>query len=154
MQSYCGHGRNGLKVDKVEGDGATPVGSFPILFAFGFEENFPTEMTYKKISPRTNLSGQSGEYYNKWVEYEKDLPPGDRLIDAYQFKYGMNTGFNINPTIPGKGSGIFVHCKTYGTWKSAGCVTLPEKIMIELLKKSHDGEFIIIVPTVEDIKNF
>ena len=57
----------------------------------------------------------------------------------------MNIGFNINPTVYGKGAANFLHCKSLGRWTSAGCVTIPENYMLDLLRKSHNGEWIIIV---------
>lgn len=152
FETYCGYGRNGLNLDRHEGDGTTPIGAFPILYAFGKGENPGTAMTYKKITPNSYLSGESSSY-NTWVESPYKIE-GEHLNDYYQYEYAMNIGFNINPTVFGKGAAIFLHCKSMGNWTTSGCVSIPENYMLDLLRKSHDGEYIIIVPKVEDIANY
>lgn len=152
FETYCGYGRNGLNIDRHEGDGTTPIGAFPILYSFGHGENPGTEMTYKKITPNSYLSGEISTY-NTWIESSYSIS-GEHLADYYQYQYAMNIGFNINPTVVGKGSAIFLHCKSIDRWTSSGCVTVPENYMLDLLRKSHDGEYIIIVPKVEDIANY
>ena len=152
FETYCGYGRNGLSWDRTAGDGTTPIGAFPILHAFGLVDNPGTEMTYKKITPNSYLSAESSTY-NQWVESPYRIS-GEHLNEYYQYTYAMNIGFNINPTIYGKGAAIFLHCKSLGRWTSAGCVTIPENYMLDLLKKSHNGEYIIIVPEVDDIARF
>ena len=152
FETFCGYGRNGLNLDRHEGDGTTPIGAFPILYSFGLGENPGTQMTYKKITPNSYLSGENSTY-NTWVESSYRME-GEHLADYYQYQYAMNIGFNINPTIVGKGAAIFLHCKSLDRWTTAGCVSLPENYMLDLLRKSHDGEYIIIVPKVEDIANY
>ena len=152
FETYCGYGRNGLSYNRTAGDGTTPIGAFPILHAFGLGDNPGTEMTYKKITPNSYLSAETSTY-NTWVESSYKIA-GEHLADYYQYQYAMNIGFNINPTVVGKGAAIFLHCKSIGRWTSAGCVTVPENYMLDLLRKSHDGEYIIIVPKVEDIANY
>ncbi len=152
FETYCGYGRNGLNWDRHEGDGTTPVGAFPILYSFGLGDNPGTEMTYKKITPNSYLSGESSTY-NTWIESPYRIA-GEHLADYYQYTYAMNIGFNINPTVFGKGAAIFLHCKSLDRWTTSGCVSVPENIMLDLLRKSHDGEYIIIVPTVDDIALF
>ena len=152
FETYCGYGRNGLSWNRTAGDGTTPIGAFPILYSFGLGNNPGTEMTYKKITPNSYLSAESSTY-NTWVESSYGIS-GEHLIEYYQYQYAMNIGFNINPTVVGKGAAIFLHCKSLGRWTSAGCVTVPENYMLDLLRKSHNGEYIIIVPTVDDIARF
>lgn len=99
LEDYCGYGKNGLKLaaNRVQGDKTTPVGSFPILFAFG------------KAS---------------------------------------------NPVVYGKGSAIFLHCKSTNSWNTAGCVSVYEKTMVSLLKACGNGTYIIIVPNEKSIANY
>ncbi len=152
FETYCGYGRNGLSYNRTAGDGTTPVGAFPILYSFGLGDNPGTEMTYKKITPNSYLSAESSTY-NQWVESSYRIS-GEHLQEYYQYQYAMNIGFNINPTIVGKGAAIFLHCKSLGRWTTAGCVSIPEDYMLDLLRKSHNGEYIIIVPTVDEIANY
>ncbi len=153
LESYCGYGLNGMSKNRHAGDKTTPIGSYPILYAFGLVDNPNSAMTYKKITPNSYLSGEESTY-NMWIESARRMYDSEHLIDYYQYKYAMNIGFNINPTVYGRGAAIFLHCKSYDRWWTSGCVSVPEKIMLELLQKSHDGEYIIIVPNVEEIQNY
>ena len=153
LESYCGYGLNGMSTNRHAGDKTTPIGSFPILYAFGLVENPGTEMSYRKITECSYLSGEEATY-NQWVESERRMYDSEHLMDYYQYKYAMNIGFNINPAVYGRGAAIFLHCKSYDRWWTSGCVSVPEDVMLKLLQKSRDGEYIIIVPTIEDISKY
>lgn len=152
LSVYCGYGRNGLNDDRYEGDKTTPIGSFPILHAFGIASNPGTPMQYKKV---TSNSYWSGEYstYNQWVESSRKVS-GEHLIDYYQYKYAMAIGFNRNPTVYKKGSAIFLHCKSYDHWYTAGCVSVEESVMKKLLLMSRNGVYMIIVGNRGDIASY
>ena len=152
FETYCGYGRNGLSWDRYAGDKTTPIGSFPILYSFGHGDNPGTEMTYKKITPRSYLSAEQSTY-NTWVESSYRIA-GEHLQDYYQYEYAMNIGYNINPTIYGKGAAIFLHCKSTDRWYTSGCVSVPENIMLDLLLKCHNGVYMVIVPNAETISRY
>ena len=152
LSVYCGYGQNGLNDDRHEGDRTTPIGSFPILHAFGIASNPGTTMQYRKV---TSNSYWSGEYstYNQWVESSRPVG-GEHLIDYYQYKYAMAIGFNRNPTVYKKGSAIFLHCKSYDHWYTAGCVSVEEAVMKKLLQMSRNGVYMIIVKNRGDITSY
>lgn len=155
MDVYCGYGRNGLKAfnERHEGDQTTPIGSFPILHAFGFGSNPGTAMTWREITQNSYWSGEE-DTYNTWVESATPIG-GEHLIEYdICYKYAMAIGFNINPTVYKRGSAIFLHCKNPADWGSAGCVSVTESDMLTLLTKCHDGCYIMIVPSTDYISNF
>ena len=155
MDVYCGYGRKGLKAfnERQEGDETTPIGSFPILHAFGFGQNPGTAMTWREITENSYWSGEK-DTYNTWVE--STTPVGGEHLSEYTicYKYAMAIGFNINPTVYKRGSAIFLHCKNPAEWGSAGCVSVVEEDMLTLLSKCHDGCYIMIVPNEYYIQNF
>lgn len=155
MDVYCGYGRKGLKPfnERREGDETTPIGSFPILHAFGFGTNPGTAMTWREITQNSYWSGEQ-DTYNTWVE--STTPVGGEHLIEYDicYKYAMAIGFNINPTVYKRGSAIFLHCKNPSDWGSAGCVSVTEENMLALLNKCHDGCYIMIVPSESYISNF
>jgi L,D-peptidoglycan transpeptidase YkuD (ErfK/YbiS/YcfS/YnhG family) len=155
MDVYCGYGRNGLKPfnERREGDKTTPIGSFPILHAFGFGSNPGTAMTWREITQNSYWSGEK-DTYNTWVESATPIG-GEHLIEYdICYKYAMAIGFNINPIVYKRGSAIFLHCKNPADWSSSGCVSVLEEDMLKLLQKCHDGCYIMIVPDVDHISNF
>ena len=150
---YCGYGRNGLSANRHAGDKTTPIGSFKILYAFGKAPNPGTSMLYRDITPYSYLSSEY-DTYNTWVESPYRRMSGEHLTDYYQYKYGMDIGFNQNPVVYGKGAAIFLHCKSYDRWWTAGCLSLEEPNMVEVLQLTHDGAYMIIVPRQEDIARY
>lgn len=145
LSAYCGYGRNGLAEERKEGDGTTPIGSFPLLFAFGKAQNPGTAMTWRSITPNSYWSGVRNSTYNTWVESPTRIT-GEHLTDYPQYKYACAIGFNTSPTVIGKGSAIFLHCKSANRWSTAGCVSVEESEMVALLRQLRDGAYIIIVP--------
>ena len=155
VETYCGLGKNGLSSSRHEGDSTTPIGSYPVLYGFGREKNPGTKLEYRKVTPRSYVSGERDETYNLWVESIKSLSDdSEHLTDYYQYDYAMNFGFNLDPTVVGRGSAIFIHCKSRDHWTTAGCIGIPKPLMVDLLKKSHKGEYILIVPTEKELSDY
>jgi L,D-peptidoglycan transpeptidase YkuD (ErfK/YbiS/YcfS/YnhG family) len=147
MDTYAGYGRNGLKEaeKRQEGDGTTPVGSFPILFAFGNLSNPGTSMTWRDVTPNSYWSGEESSY-NTWVESPVKIA-GEHLSEyTICYKYCLAVGFNTDPTVYKRGSAIFVHCKNPETWSSSGCISLTDEDMLQLTKAVHNGCYMLIVP--------
>lgn len=154
LSAYCGYGKNGLKEasKRREGDGTTPVGSFPILMAFGKGSNPGTALSWRRITEKSYWSGERATY-NTWVESAKRIA-GEHLADYYQYKYAMAIGFNRNPTVWKRGSAIFLHCKSTNSWSTGGCVSVYESVMLQLLKKCGKNPYIIIVPYSAKISQY
>ncbi len=155
METYCGYGRNGLKAwnERQEGDQTTPVGSFPILHAFGINANPGTQMSWRDVTPYSYWSAEETGY-NTWVESMTPIR-GEHLSEyTICYKYAMAIGFNMNPTVYKRGSAIFLHCKNPAEWGSAGCVSVEEADMIALLQLCHNGCYMMIVPNEASIANF
>ena len=66
----------------------------------------------------------------------------------------MAIGFNLNPMVPGKDGAIFLHCKSKDRWYTSGCVSVTESSMVRLLRLTHDGAYIIIVPDDQSLSNY
>lgn len=155
METYCGYGANGLVMaeERVMGSKTTPVGAFPLTLAFGTGEDPGTDMVYRQITPNSYWSEVEDESFNTWVESETPVP-GEHLIDYYQYKYAVNIGFNLEDIVYSRGCAIFLHCKSVGSWNTAGCVSLREEDMLALLAYLRDGAYMIIVPDAESIAEY
>ena len=143
-------GYGGLTDNKHEGDGATPTGAYPILYGFGFGSNPGTRLEYKKITNNSYfVDDVNSKYYNQW--HVGKGQKGEHMIDHPQYKYGMVIGYNTNHK-KGKGSAIFLHCNGRGS--TAGCVSVPESTMLKLLKSTHEGAYIIITSSENNLKYY
>ena len=140
-------GKNGLGKEK-EGDYKTPIGAYKFNKYFGINDNPGTKMPYIKLNNSLYWDGDSNsKRYNQMVNIETykdfDKSKSEHLIDAIlAYKYAMNINYNENGT-PFKGSAIFLHCYSYNQF-TAGCVAIPEKDMIKVLKNVHKDTTIII----------
>lgn len=147
FESYCGFGRGGFTSDKCEGDGCTPVGTFSIESAFGFEEDPKCHLPYRRITPNSYWSGER-EDYNSRVEVEpgkRDMKRSERLAD-YPVEYKLSLVISYNTSTPewGRGSAIFLHCRNTPKWQTSGCISLPESKIRLLLERLKPGAIIKI----------
>ena len=155
FETNCYYGKNGFSLNRHSGDFTTPIGSFPILYAFGTEERIDTKLKYRKITNNSYFSDDESnmKQYNTWVASSKPIN-GEHLINyPKEYNYGIVIGFNIKPKIKGKGSSIFLHCKGEKNY-TAGCIAISKDSMIYLLKQINKGAYILIVPDKESIKNY
>ena len=148
-ECYCGYGQNGLRLANVrrEGDRTSPIGSFPLTLAFGTGDNPGTLLPYRRITGTSYWSSEYDSTYNTWVESARPID-GEHLIEFYQYKYAMVIGFNMNPVVWGRGSAIFLHCKSYNHWYTGGCISVTEADMLDLMRTVKPGAYIMIVPNV------
>lgn len=120
-------GYGGLKpgTQRVEGDGSTPIGTYPIIETFGVS-NPGTKMRYHTIDNCSWWSG-SGATYNRFVQ-QCGHNSGEHLTDyttntVKQYLQTAAIGFNYYEQIrspkPGSGGAIFLH---YAQGSTAGCV--------------------------------
>ena len=123
-------GRNGIRRDRREGDGTTPVGTFPIgRTMYGNEPNPGVRFRYVRL--------RCGDW---WVEDPRSAayntfqrvgcgrrpsfstPTPDMAASPGAYPYLAVVEFNMRPVVPGRGSGIFLHAQTGGP--TNGCISL------------------------------
>jgi len=140
-------GRDGLGLQS-EYDSKSPVGSFKFNKYFGIADNPGTKMPYIKVNESLYWNSDSlSSRYNQMVnietykDFNKDI--SEHLIEYTKaYRYAMSINYN-EQAIPYKGSAIFLHC--YGNSPyTAGCVALPEKYMIKVLRSVNKDAVIII----------
>lgn len=157
-------GRSGVKdpVNRVEGNGTTPEGVYSFGMLFGIKDN-PGELKkfYKKVDEDDYWDGDRySDTYNQYVR-GSEMPSSwnssasEHLIDyKYSYNYAAMVNYNVNPTVKGKGSAIFLHCTRPGALYSAGCISIPEDKMIKSMRMIDDNTYIVIVREIEDILKF
>ena len=139
----CCIGKNGLSINKIEGDKKTPIGTFEIekLYYRKDKINLPkTKLQCIQIRPNMGWCDdvRNQKNYNKLI-YTNKLIHHEKLYRK-DFKYDLliPIKYNFKKRILGKGSCIFLHLtKNYKS--TAGCIALNKKdflIMIKIINKN------------------
>ncbi|OWU86770.1 hypothetical protein ATO6_04615 [Oceanicola sp. 22II-s10i] len=120
----CTIGRGGIRADKREGDGGTPVGTHRIVGLFYRPDRIAVPNSWAEpILPRDLWCDQSGDpHYNHLVQApysggHETLRRADPLYDIV-----MVMDWNWPDAVPSKGSAIFIHGWRRPGYPTAGCI--------------------------------
>jgi L,D-peptidoglycan transpeptidase YkuD (ErfK/YbiS/YcfS/YnhG family) len=147
----CALGKGGVIAaeDKREGDGKSPLGSWPIRRVL-FRPD-------KGDAPQTGLPTKALERDDGWCDAPGD-PAYNRAVklphpasaeqmwredDVYDLVCVL--AHNDDPPVPGLGSAIFMHLTKPGYAPTEGCVALSREDMLELLAAARIGDAVEIV---------
>jgi L,D-peptidoglycan transpeptidase YkuD (ErfK/YbiS/YcfS/YnhG family) len=142
-------GRSGTAALKLEGDGATPLGSFPIrqvLYRAGRMPRPRTELPVRAIRAGDGWCEDTADRnYNRLIK----LSPrsrADRLtrID-HLYDLVLVLGFNDRPRMRGRGSAIFLHLARPGYSPTEGCIALARHDLLRLLAQLRPGSEIVVM---------
>jgi L,D-peptidoglycan transpeptidase YkuD (ErfK/YbiS/YcfS/YnhG family) len=141
----CEIGRAGsiAATAKREGDGATPLGLWPIRGALLRPDRVPPpigwQVPWRWIRPDDGWSDDVGDpAYNRPVRHPhahsaERLWRGDGLYDLI-----VVLGHNDAPSVPGAGSAIFLHCAEPGR-PTEGCVAIAADTLRSMLARVAPG---------------
>ena len=125
----CSLGRNGVvpAEDKVEGDGSTPAGAYPIRRVFYRADRVPAPNTYLEANATRSDYGwcddSEAPTYNEFVYLPTPYSHEDLYLNSSYYDLLGVIGYNDDPPVPGKGSAIFFHVTPdYGS--TSGCVAM------------------------------
>lgn len=132
-------GRSGVTLDKREGDWATPAGTFTLRQIWFRPDKIKRPQSVLPARPISQDDGwcddtNHPQTYNRHVKlphegsYENLWRPDDDLYDLF-----VETGYNDNSVVPGKGSAIFMHVARPEFTPTAGCIALSKADLTELL---------------------
>jgi len=132
-------GRSGLRAQKREGDGATPVGTYRFgATMYGIAPNPGVRFHYHRLTCGDWWDEDPGSpTYNTFRHVTCGTAPafggGSEALwrIAPQYSYFAVIDYNAHPIVPGRGSAIFLHVAVGAT---AGCVSLPEQQLVQLLR--------------------
>lgn len=145
----CTWGRGGIRVEKEEGDGATPVGTFPFRRVFYRGDRMERPET---LLPLQVLSEQDGwcddvndVHYNQYVT----LPYGGRHEKLWRedhvYDLILVVGHNDDPIKLGQGSAIFVHLLRAEGLPTEGCVALHPQDLLKVIKESTQNSSLVVI---------
>ena len=125
---------------KMEGDLKTPSGFYPIPFVFGYKKDIETKMDFVVVSKNhVWVCDTASVDYNKLVidkegKYKNNLKNEKLFRPDILNKYAIAIGYNMSPIVKGKGSAIFMHVERSTNHKTAGCISMPENNIKDLIK--------------------
>lgn len=133
----CALGRSGVARDKREGDGATPVGSFPLRRLFYREDRI--------TRPRCALATEALSRTDGWCD-DPARPEYNTLVarpfsgrheilwrDDALYDIIAVIGYNDAPVVSGRGSAIFLHVARADYAPTEGCVALAIDDLVQVL---------------------
>lgn len=136
----CAIGKGGIRADKREGDGATPVGVFRLISAGYRADRLTAPMIALPLAAMGHADIWSddpadGAYNHGFsarfhpFSHER-MRRGDPLYDLI-----ATTDHNWPDAVPGGGSAIFVHCWKGVRRPTAGCVAFRRRDLIWILER-------------------
>jgi L,D-peptidoglycan transpeptidase YkuD (ErfK/YbiS/YcfS/YnhG family) len=141
-------GLAGVKIDKREGDHASPAGTYKLLYGF----YRPDRTAWPKTDlPLTALRPDFGwcdapddPHYNTLVTLP--YPASTELLwrDDGLYDLIVVIGYNTDPVVPGKGSAIFLHVARPDFSGTEGCIAIEGKELMALLGLLGPGSKITI----------
>lgn len=149
-QTPCVVGRNGVRVRKIEGDGATPAGRFPLRRVLFRSDRISTPNSGLPISAIAGHAGWCTDpmdpHYNQQIELpysgsHEELWREDSLYDLI-----VVISYNDAPAVPGAGSAIFLHTARPGMLYTEGCIAVPERPLLEIVAQCGPSTNIVIEP--------
>ncbi len=130
-------GINGLSDNRSEGDGTTPTGAYGIgTTMYGLGAPLNSRYSYHTLVCGDWWSGVEDDTYNQFLHIPcgQNLPNSEALWQqTVAYQHFAVIDFNLNPTILGKGSGIFLHDDTT-SGVTNGCIAIPPTTLDQVLK--------------------
>lgn len=133
-------GRSGLRKNRREGDGTTPIGTFrigPVMY--GSRPNPGVRFRYRRLRCGDWwVEDPSSPDYNRFRHVPCGRRPPFRTTtpDMYRspraYAHLAVVEFNMHPVVPGRGSGIFLHAQTGGP--TNGCISLRRPDLVRVLR--------------------
>jgi L,D-peptidoglycan transpeptidase YkuD (ErfK/YbiS/YcfS/YnhG family) len=139
MRLRCAIGHGGIRRDKAEGDGATPVGRFPlreVLYRADRVSAVETALPLRALSPNDGWCDDPRDpRYNTRIAlpspaHHEELWRTDHLYDVI-----VVIGYNDAPAVAGKGSAIFLHVASPNFGPTDGCVALALPMLLAVLRR-------------------
>jgi L,D-peptidoglycan transpeptidase YkuD (ErfK/YbiS/YcfS/YnhG family) len=144
----CAIGRGGRRRDKREGDGATPVGSWPMR-----------RLLYRAdrlVAPETALPVSVIAAADGWCDapldarYNQPVPlPYPASAETLWRQDGVYDlivplGYNDAPVVAGAGSAIFLHVVRDDFSPTEGCVALALADLLAVLREADERSLVIV----------
>ncbi len=133
----CALGRTGLKHDKREGDGKSPIGVFHLHRLWWRDDKILHPTCGLKKRRIRKIDGWCDDvnsfHYNKPVQRGSSFSHEEMLRQDHVYDFVIEIGCNMTPIKRGRGSAIFLHLARDNFEPTAGCVAVPPAKIARLL---------------------
>lgn len=133
----CTLGRSGVRLDKREGDGATPVGCFVLRRVLYRPDRVTAPVTRLPCAPIAPDDGwcdaPDDPAYNRMVRLPYPASAERLWRDDHLYDVVVVLGHNDDPVVPGAGSAIFMHLAREDGGPTEGCIGLARETLLALL---------------------
>jgi L,D-peptidoglycan transpeptidase YkuD (ErfK/YbiS/YcfS/YnhG family) len=148
LRFRCALGKGGLKRNKREGDGATPIGAWPmrrLLYRADRMTAPATRLPSAPIAPQDGWCDDPADpAYNRPVR----LPFGGRHERLWRedeiYDLLVVLGHNDDPVVAGLGSAIFLHVARGDYRPTEGCVALVHADLARVLVEAAPGDRVVV----------
>ena len=135
---------------KREGDGATPLGIWPIRTALLRPDRMAapaTALPWRWLRPHDGWSDDSADpAYNRPVRHPHGLSAERLWRDDHAYDVIIVLGHNDSPPVPALGSAIFWHCSQPDRRPTEGCIAIDRAILARWLDRFVPGDTVTIAP--------
>lgn len=139
LKCKCTLGKSGIGNKKTEGDNITPRGVFKIVKIYYRKDRIKSLFSKFKLIEITKKIGWCDDPKSKKYNQSIKLPTKFSHEILYRrdgiYDLILVLNYNMKPTIKNKGSAIFIHIANENYKKTAGCIALKKKHLINLVKK-------------------
>jgi L,D-peptidoglycan transpeptidase YkuD (ErfK/YbiS/YcfS/YnhG family) len=136
----CALGRTGLVRDKREGDGATPIGDYPLRRALYRADRLDApkiKLPLQAIRPDDGwCDAPADPAYNRQVRLPYAASAEALWRQDHLYDVVVVLGQNDDPPVPERGSAIFLHVARPDYGPTEGCVALALDDLLELLAEA------------------
>ncbi len=124
----CALGQGGVRIDKVEGDGATPAGLLPLRRILYRADRVKPPRCALPVEPISPADGWCDDHadgeYNRFVHLPYDARHEELWRRDEVYDVIATLGWNDSPVAKGRGSAIFLHVARPDYAPTQGCVAL------------------------------
>jgi len=154
-------GRRGVSLDRREGDRTTPAGVFGFgSVMYGAAPDPGVRYPYRRLACGDWwVEDPRSQYYNRFHHVRCGSTPPFRVTDEdlsrspTAYRHFAFIRYNVDPIVPGRGSGIFLHASTGRP--TLGCVSLPAPILVTVLRWLRpENDPLIVIGTRAMIRGF
>lgn len=147
----CAIGATGARLEKREGDKASPAGIFPlreVLYRPDRVSAVRTALPCRAMKPEDGwCDGASHPLYNRPVTLPFEASHEEMWRDDHLYDLVVVIGYNDAPPVPGRGSAIFLHVADPDYGPTLGCVSIALPALLEVVARCGPGTSIEIAPT-------